>query len=48
MSALQAKILELKLKLEVYADVGADVRDKAEVKQRVVTILLFASVFANS
>ncbi|RCN24693.1 hypothetical protein ANCCAN_29606, partial [Ancylostoma caninum] len=33
-SALQAKILELKLKLEVYADVGADVRDKAELLVR--------------
>ncbi|KAK6741083.1 hypothetical protein RB195_009127 [Necator americanus] len=33
-SSLQAKILELKLKLEVYADVGADVRDKAELLVR--------------
>ncbi|WKY00004.1 hypothetical protein Q1695_014686 [Nippostrongylus brasiliensis] len=33
-SSLQAKILELKLKLEVYADIGADVRDKAELLVR--------------
>ncbi|XGW16734.1 hypothetical protein V3C99_001850 [Haemonchus contortus] len=33
-SSLQAKILELKLKLEVYADIGTDVRDKAELLVR--------------
>ncbi|KAE9417061.1 hypothetical protein Angca_003180 [Angiostrongylus cantonensis] len=33
-NTLQAKILELKLKLEVYADIGTDVRDKAELLVR--------------
>uniref|UniRef100_A0A1I7X2Q8 E3 ubiquitin protein ligase n=1 Tax=Heterorhabditis bacteriophora TaxID=37862 RepID=A0A1I7X2Q8_HETBA len=33
-SSLRARILELKLKLEVYADIGADVRDKAELLVR--------------